>query len=127
MCEAEYISLPAACQEISYLVQLLKDVLSHDFEPAALMNDNQGAIALVKNPIGHMRLKHIDIRYYYVRECFQRNCITLKYVLSNENFSSWLGIQVLPVLRMENSQTVIYVLTFQPPSYKKGNSDQTRI
>ena len=79
MCEAEYISLPAACQEISYLVQLLKDVLSHDFAPAALMIDNQGAIALVKNPIGHMRLKHIDIRYYYVRECFQRNCITLKY------------------------------------------------
>ena len=64
-CESEYISLSAACQEISYLVQLLKDVLSHDFEPAAPMNDNQAAIALAKNPIGYMRSKHINIRYHY--------------------------------------------------------------
>ena len=69
-CEAEYISLSATCQEVSYLVQLLKDVLDHDFQPDALMN--QGAIALVKNPIGHMRSRHIDIRYHYVRECFKR-------------------------------------------------------
>ena len=86
-CEPEYISLSATCQEISYLVQLLKDVLDHDFQPAALMNDNQGAIALVKNPTGHMRSKHIDIRYHYVRECFKRNRITLNYVPSNENYS----------------------------------------
>ena len=38
-CEAEYISLSAACQKISCLVQLLKDVLSHGFESAALMNE----------------------------------------------------------------------------------------
>ena len=82
-CEAEYISLSATCQEISYPVQLLKDVLDHDFQPATLMNDNQGAIALVKNPIGHMRSKHIDIRYHYVHECFKqgrsgtcKNCVT---------------------------------------------------
>ena len=86
-CDAEYISLSATCQEISYLVQLLKDVLDHDFQPAALMNDNQRAIALVKNPIGHMRSKHISIRYHYVRECFKRNRITLNYVPSNENYS----------------------------------------
>ena len=43
-CEAEYISLYTTCQEISYLVQLLKDVLDRDFQPAALMNDNEGAI-----------------------------------------------------------------------------------
>ena len=32
-------------------MQLLKDVLHHDFQPAALMNDNQGAVALVKGEL----------------------------------------------------------------------------
>lgn len=30
--------------------------------------DNQGAIALAKNPEFHKRTKHIDIRYHFVRE-----------------------------------------------------------
>ena len=65
-CEAEFIFLSAACQEISYLVQLLKDVLSHDFEPAPLMNDNQGApLHSLRTHVGHMRSKHVDIRYHY--------------------------------------------------------------
>ncbi len=31
-----------------------------------MMEDNQGAIALVKNPIGHSRTKHIDIRFQLI-------------------------------------------------------------
>ena len=35
-----------------------------------LMEDNQGAIALAKNPVAHARTKHIDIRYHYdVKYC----------------------------------------------------------
>ncbi len=30
--------------------------------------DNQGAIALAKNPQFHARTKHINIRHHYVRE-----------------------------------------------------------
>ena len=63
-CEAEYMAISQTCQELSFLVQLLKDIISIDFEPVHINNDNQGAIALVKNPVKHQKSKHIDIRYH---------------------------------------------------------------
>ena len=47
------MSISQTCQELSILVQLLKDIISVDFEPLNINNDNQGAIALVKNPVKH--------------------------------------------------------------------------
>jgi hypothetical protein len=41
--------------------------------------DNQGAIALAKNPEYHARTKHIDIQYHFVRECVENGRITLEY------------------------------------------------
>ncbi len=32
------------------------------------MEDNQGAIAIAKNPVAHARTKHIDIRFHYAIE-----------------------------------------------------------
>ena len=43
------------------------------------MEDNQGDIALGKNPVNHARTKHIDIRYHYVREAVEDHVIDLEY------------------------------------------------
>ena len=86
-CEAEYMSLSATCQEAAYLCQLLKDILKQTFEPVVIKNDNQGAIALCKNPVKHMKTKHIDIRYHFVRDYYQSKRIILQYVPSNENLA----------------------------------------
>ena len=55
------MSLSQTCQEHSFLVQLLRDVIFIDSEPVHINNDNQGAIALVKNPMKHHKSKHIDL------------------------------------------------------------------
>ena len=86
-CEAEYMAISAACQEMSYLSKLLKELLQINLEPVNLRNDNQGAIALVKNPIKHMKSKHIDIRYHFVREFYQQDRIQLEYIPSNDNYA----------------------------------------
>lgn len=44
------------------------------------MEDNQGAIAIAKTSSHHVRTKHIDIRYHYVREAIQE----LKYCSSHD-------------------------------------------
>ena len=58
-CEAEYMSMAAATQESQYLVQLLnsKDILCHT--NSTIFEDNQGAIALAKNPCFKQQSKHI--------------------------------------------------------------------
>lgn len=48
------------------------------------MEDNQGAIAIARNPIGHARTKHIDIRYHFIRETLQEGTIDLCYCPTSE-------------------------------------------
>jgi hypothetical protein len=40
--------------------------LHHDV--IVIFSDNQGSLALIKNPIHHKRTKHIDIQHHYVKE-----------------------------------------------------------
>lgn len=53
-------------------------------QPMTIMEDNQGAIAMTKNPIGHRRTKHIDIKYHFVREQVQRGTLQIKYCCTKE-------------------------------------------
>ena len=77
--EAEYMALGSAVQEAMWLRQLLSD-LRYDMEmPMEILEDNQGAIAMARNPVGHKRSKHIDIRYYFIREAVQTGTISLMY------------------------------------------------
>ena len=48
-------------------------------KPVTIMEDNQGAIAMSKNPIVHSLSKHIDIRYHYIREAIQEGLIKIHY------------------------------------------------
>ena len=41
--------------------------------------DNQGAIALSKNPVNRQRSKHIDIKYHFVREMYVKGMIYIVY------------------------------------------------
>jgi hypothetical protein len=81
--EAEYIALSSACQEAVWLQRLLTDI-GENIKPITIMEDNQGAIAIAKNPVGHKRTKHIDIRYHFVREQTQKGVIEIQYLSTKE-------------------------------------------
>jgi len=49
--------------------------------------DNQGAIALAKNPVLHQRTKHIDIRYFFIREKIDNNMFDMLYVETMRNLA----------------------------------------
>ena len=68
-CEAEYVvAATAACQAV-WLRRLLGELTSVEAHPLALMVENQPAIDLVKNPVLHDQSKHIDIKFYFLRDC----------------------------------------------------------
>ena len=89
-CEAEYMALSAAVQEALFLKQLSFDLTGHDLYDIIIHVDNQGAIALAKNPVHHQRSKHIDIRYHFVRQFVQDGTISLQYVESEKNLADML-------------------------------------
>lgn len=49
-----------------------------------MCEDNQGAISLAKNPVAHARMKHIDIRYHYIREAIESGTIDVQYCPTRE-------------------------------------------
>lgn len=77
--EAEYVALSIATQEAVWLRRLFAGLKVGPQEPTPLMEDNQGTIAMARNPVSHARTKHIDIRYHYLREAVKEGTINLSY------------------------------------------------
>lgn len=48
-------------------------------EATKLMSDNQGCIALAKNPTHHSRTKHIDVQHHFICEKIKDKVIELEY------------------------------------------------
>ena len=77
--EAEYVTLSTATQEAVWLRKLLEGFGKPQDKATVVMEDNQGEICIAKNPAEHSRIKHIDIRYHYIRETSSENIIELNY------------------------------------------------
>ena len=82
--EAEYIALSSAAQEVVWLKQLFQDLQEDGKQPITVMEDNQGAIAMAKNPVVHRRTKHIDIRCHFVCEQVEKGNLQLQYCNTKE-------------------------------------------
>ena len=79
--EAEYMALSQAVKEAVWLRRLLKELgVIWNNEPTTILEDNQSAIALGKNPVHHSRTKHIDIRYHFIRELIEKKEIDVVYM-----------------------------------------------
>ena len=78
--EAEYMALTEAAQEAIWLKAFLCELGEmKEEDPVKIFEDNQGSIALAKNPEFHKRAKHIDIRYHFVREKVEDSQVVLQY------------------------------------------------
>jgi len=79
--EAEYMALTQGVNEALWLGKLLADLgaLKHQKEIKQVQCDNQGAIALTKNPEYHARSKHIDIQFHFIRQHVETGAIELRY------------------------------------------------
>lgn len=62
-----------------YLTQLLNGMDSSVYNCTTMYGDNQGAIALTKNPVNRSRSKHIDVKYHFIREAVNVGKIRIVY------------------------------------------------
>jgi len=70
----EYMAISEAAREAVYLRRFIKEMGldEENNKPTSINNDKLGAQQLVRNPVYHARTKHIDIKYHYLREIFEK-------------------------------------------------------
>ena len=86
-CEAEYVAMTSAIQEAKFLKMLMLDMNFDHVQPVKLFADNQGTIALAKNPVHHQRTKHIDIRYHFIREEINNKLVDVQFISTHGNLA----------------------------------------
>ncbi|GAA0162525.1 transmembrane signal receptor [Lithospermum erythrorhizon] len=81
--EAEYMAVTeGGVKEALWLWGLLDDLGSKQ-ECVNLYCDSQSAIHLAKNQVHHVRTKHIDLRYHFVRDIIEEGDISLLKIHTN--------------------------------------------
>jgi hypothetical protein len=78
--QAEYQALSSAVQQILYFRSLLTEINYPETIPTPLLCDNQGALYLAVSTKNHPKIKHIAIRYHFIRDAIHTESAQLKYV-----------------------------------------------
>ena len=75
--EAEYIAAFSASCEAIWLQKLMSGLFNLELDTTMILCDNQSCIKMTENPVFHDRSKHIEIRYFYIRDMMQKGSIKL--------------------------------------------------
>ncbi|KAI0996955.1 hypothetical protein K3495_g11229 [Podosphaera aphanis] len=87
--ESEYISQAMYAKQGQWTAQILRDLdiphlIHKNGFTVQMFGDNQGALALVKNPQIHERSKHIDVCYHFIRDLAEKRRLHISYIPTND-------------------------------------------
>jgi hypothetical protein len=82
--EVEYMVACEACTESVWLRKLISNLFDQTPELTTIYCDNQSCIRLSEHPMFHERLKHIEIKYYFIRDKVQEGEVKLEYIPTDE-------------------------------------------
>jgi len=78
--EAEYIAAVEAGKEMVWMRNILGEFGYSFTAPSTLYIDNQSAISVAKNPEHHGRMKHLDLRFYWLRDTVDSGIISPQHI-----------------------------------------------
>jgi hypothetical protein len=88
--ETEYMAACEACTEAVWLRKLISDLFDQTPELTTIYCDNQNCIRLSEHPVFHERSKHIEIKYYFIRDKVQKGEVKLEYIPTDEQTTNIL-------------------------------------
>jgi hypothetical protein len=74
-------------KEVKWTKQILNELQYEVETPINVYIDNQSAIKIGENDVEHDRTKHIDIKYYFIRDSVNDNEIKLMYVPTDQQLA----------------------------------------
>jgi hypothetical protein len=120
--EAEYMATSAAAQEATYLRQLLSEFGYQQSTATKIYEDNQGCIALSRNPVLHKRTKHIAIRYHFIRERIESGELDLIYIPTKDQQADILT-KAIPKPQFERLRASVMGQAFQSSGGAHGQEN----
>jgi hypothetical protein len=78
--EAEFVAAASAGQEVIWMYALLGELGFPISSPSLLLLDNQSVIQVGKNTKHHGHMKHLNLRFYWLRSVVVSGQIVLRYV-----------------------------------------------
>lgn len=87
-CKAEYVAAFEASKEAIWLRTLLDGIGYSPTTPTTILCDNNAAISLSEDPLLHDRVKHINIKYHFMREHVQSGELALSYINTQDNIAN---------------------------------------
>ena len=82
--EAEYKSLANAIAEIIWIKSVLGEFCVPQPRVVCLWCDNLGATYLSANPVFHVRTKHIEVDFHFVREHVANKLLEVRFIPSGD-------------------------------------------
>ncbi|WVZ85032.1 hypothetical protein U9M48_031995 [Paspalum notatum var. saurae] len=79
--EAEYVAAASCCSQLLWMKTTLSD-FGLRFGRIPLLVDSTSAISVAKNPVLHSRIKHIDVRFHFLRDHYEKGDIDLIHIVS---------------------------------------------
>ena len=98
--ESEYVAAVEAGKEIMWMRNVLKEFGFPVTSPSTLFIDNQSAISVSKNPEHHGRMKHLDLRHYWLRDTVDSGHLVPVHVRTGEMVADILT-KALPRVKVE--------------------------
>uniref|UniRef100_A0ABD2VUZ6 Reverse transcriptase Ty1/copia-type domain-containing protein n=1 Tax=Trichogramma kaykai TaxID=54128 RepID=A0ABD2VUZ6_9HYME len=108
-CEAEYVAMSIACQELISLYSSISLMLDRNFAPMTLYCDNMAAevnALTCKNKLRHV----IEIRYHYVRECVAKGLVKIEWICSKNQLAD---IFTKPLALEQHTRLTESILNFK--------------
>ncbi|GJZ36588.1 putative ribonuclease H-like domain-containing protein [Tanacetum coccineum] len=69
--EAEYVAAANCCGQVLWIQNQMMDY-GFNFMNTKIHIDNESTISVIKNHVAHLRTKHIEIRFHFIRDCYEK-------------------------------------------------------
>lgn len=89
-CAAKYMSASEAGRELVWLHTLLGELGFGSTLPPPLLCDNSAAVVLCGDQVFHNWVKHIDVKYHWIRECVDNGELIVGRIPSSGNIADIL-------------------------------------
>lgn len=88
--EAEFVAATESAKELLWFKHLLDELQVGMVETPVQYCDNKSTIAIAHDPVNHQKTKHIDVRYYWLREQVNDGLFILNYIPTTDMLADLL-------------------------------------